>query len=57
MILFITLIRELKYCSGGYVDLLKAHGIKISMTTKTSPYDNALIEAFFRTLKAEEVYL
>jgi len=31
--------------------------LKISMTAKASPYDNAIIEAFFRTLKAEEVYL
>ena len=39
------------------MDLLKAHEIKISMTATASPYDNKLIESFFRTLKAEEVYL
>jgi len=27
------------------------------MTAKVSPYDNAFIESFFKTLKAEEVYL
>lgn len=27
------------------------------MSAKSSPYDNAFIESFFRTLKAEEVYL
>lgn len=49
--------KGIQYCSGEYIDLLKAHGIKISMTAKGSLYDNAIIEAFFRTLKAEEVYL
>jgi len=39
------------------VELLKAHQIKISMSAKASPYDNATIESFFRTLKVEEVYL
>ncbi len=46
-----------QYCSHEYVNLLKAHEINISMAAKVSPYDNALIEAFFRTFKAEEVYL
>ena len=27
------------------------------MSAKGSPYDNAFIESFFKTLKAEEVYL
>ena len=27
------------------------------MAAKGNPYDNALIESFFKTLKAEEVYL
>ena len=49
--------KGIQYCSGEYVDLLKAHEIKISMTAKGSPYDNATIESFFRTLKVEEVYL
>lgn len=49
--------KGIQYCSGEYVNLLKAHEIKISMTAKGSPYDNATIESFFRTLKVEEVYL
>ena len=49
--------KGIQYCSGEYVDLFKAHSIKISMTAKGSPYDNALIESFFRTLKVEEIYL
>ena len=49
--------KGIQYCSYEYVDLLKAHKIKISMTATASPYDNAKIESFFRTLKVEEVYL
>jgi len=49
--------KGIQYCSYDYTDLLNANGISISMTAKASPYDNAFIESFFRTLKAEEVYL
>ena len=37
--------------------MLKDHGIKISMSAKGNPYDNAYVESFFKTLKQEEVYL
>lgn len=47
----------IQYCSSEYMNLLKVHVIKISMTAEGSPYDNATIESFFRTLKVEEVYL
>jgi len=49
--------KGIQYCSHDYVNLLKSHEIKISMSGKGCPYDNAFIEAFFKTLKAEEVYL
>jgi len=49
--------KGIQYCSHDYVNLLKAHKIKISMAAKGSPYENATIESFFRTLKVEEVYL
>lgn len=49
--------KGIQYCSHDYIDLLNANGIKISMSAKGNPYDNALIESFFKTLKAEEVYL
>ena len=49
--------KGIQYCSYDYVNLLKSNEIKISMSGKGSPYDNAFIEAFFKTLKAEEVYL
>jgi len=47
----------IQYCSHDYINLLNANGILVSMSAKGSPYDNAFIESFFKTLKAEEVYL
>ena len=46
-----------QYASTDYTNLLKDHGIKISMSAKGNPYDNAYVESFFKTLKQEEVYL
>ena len=46
-----------QYCSSRYVEILKKNGIKISMSDKANPYDNAKMESFFRTLKVEEVYM
>ena len=46
-----------QYASTEYVDLLKTHGIQISMSRKGNPYDNAFAESFIKTLKYEEVYL
>ena len=49
--------RGVQYCAREYVDLLRSHGIQISMSRAGNPYDNALAESFMRTLKHEEVYL
>jgi putative transposase len=49
--------KGIQYCSHDYINLLKSHNIKISMSKKGCPYDNSYIEAFFKTLKSEEVYL
>ena len=49
--------RGVQYCSGVYVEILRSHGIRISMSRSGNPYDNALAERFMRTLKCEEVYL
>ena len=46
-----------QYCSRDYVKILKDSGIRISMSGKANPYDNAKMESFFRTLKVEEVYM
>jgi len=48
--------RGVQYASGDYTDLLKAHGIKISMSRKGNPYDNAFCESFMKTLKYDEVH-
>ena len=49
--------RGVQYASYEYTDLLKQHGVQISMSRKGNPYDNAVAESFFKTLKKEEVYL
>ena len=46
-----------QYASGEYVEELKSHGFEISMARTGSPYENAVMESFFKTLKYEEVYL
>lgn len=46
-----------QYASAAYVSLLKEKGIRISMSRKGNPYDNAFAESFIKTLKCEEVYL
>jgi len=46
-----------QYASLEYVDELRSHGFRISMTRSGNPYENATMESFFKTLKYEEVYL
>ena len=48
--------RGVQYASHDYTGLLKDHGIRISMSRKGNPYDNAACESFMKTLKYEEVY-
>jgi transposase InsO family protein len=48
--------RGVQYASRDYTDLLKQHKIRISMSRKGNPYDNAACESFMKTLKYEEVY-
>lgn len=45
--------RGSQYTADDYLALLKAHGIQVSMSGKGDPYDNAMIESFFSTLRAE----
>ncbi len=49
--------RGVQYASTDYTNLLKEHGISISMSRRGNPYDNAKAESFMKTLKMEEVYL
>ena len=46
----------MQYASGDYTELLSEHGIRISMSRRGNPYDNAQAESFIKTLKYEEVY-
>ena len=48
--------RGSQYASHDYIELLTANGIRISMSRKANPWDNAACESFLKTLKYEEVY-
>ncbi|MEO7651281.1 MAG: IS3 family transposase [Bryobacteraceae bacterium] len=48
--------RGSQYASGEYTDLLQAHGCRISMSRKASPWENGECESWMKTLKYEEVY-
>jgi putative transposase len=45
--------RGSQYTAEAYLALLKAHGLQVSMSDKGNPYDNAMMESFFSTLRAE----
>jgi len=46
-----------QYASDEYTAELRSRGFQISMARRGNPYENAMIESFFKTLKYEEVYL
>ena len=48
--------RGVQYACGDYRALLERHGIACSMSRRGDCYDNAAVESFFKTLKAELVY-
>jgi transposase InsO family protein len=45
--------RGIQYCSYDYTDLLKKHGVRISMTEQDHVYENALAERVNGILKEE----
>jgi putative transposase len=45
--------RGSQYSAAQYRALLSAHDIHLSMSAKGDPYDNAMMESFFSTLRAE----
>lgn len=49
--------RGVQYACDEYKTVLEKHGILPSMSAQGYCYDNAFMESFFKTLKAEEVYL
>ena len=48
--------KGVQYASDGVRKALRAKKMKQSMSRKGNPYDNAVSESFFNTLKTEEVY-
>jgi len=48
--------RGSQYCSHDYQKILRQHGFKTSMSGKGNCYDNAAVETFFKTIKAELIW-
>ena len=48
--------RGSQYCSHDYQKLLRQHEFQVSMSGKGNCYDNAVVETFFKTLKAELIW-
>jgi transposase InsO family protein len=48
--------RGSQYASGKFRRLLRANGILSSMSRKGDPWDNAVAESFFKSLKMERTY-
>jgi transposase InsO family protein len=46
-----------QYAAHDYIDELRSHKFRISMSRKGNPYDNAFAESFMKTIKTEEIYL
>lgn len=47
----------IQYTSYQFRALLRSQGIRQSFSNPGCPYDNAVVESFYRSLKSEEVYL
>ena len=48
--------RGSQYCSHDYQKILRRHGFRVSMSGKGNCYDNAAVETFFKTIKAELIW-
>lgn len=48
--------RGSQYCSHDYQKRLRQLGFKVSMSGKGNCYDNAAVETFFKTIKAELIW-
>jgi len=48
--------RGSQYCSHDYQKVLRQHGFNVSMSGKGNCYDNAAVETFFKTIKAELIW-
>ena len=45
-----------QYCSHDDQKILREHGFQVSMSGKGNCYDNAAVETFFKTIKAELIW-
>ena len=48
--------RGRQYCSHDYQKILRQNGFKVSMSGTGSCYNNAAVETFFKTIKAELIW-
>jgi putative transposase len=48
--------RGSQYCSDDYRRLLQSHNLTASMSGKGNCYDNAMVEAVFKTIKSELIW-
>lgn len=48
--------RGSQYCSHDYQKILRPHKFKVSMSGRGNCYDNAAVETFFKTIKAELIW-
>jgi len=49
--------KGIQYCCSQYINMLKDHNIKISMSATGVALDNPFSESFFGRLKVEEIYM
>ncbi len=48
--------RGSQYCSHDDLKILRQHGFSASMSGKGNCYDNATVETFFKTIRAELIW-
>ena len=48
--------RGSQYCSHDYQKILRQYDFQVSMSGKGNCYDNAAVETFFKTIKAELIW-
>jgi len=49
-------VESAQYYSHDYQKILRQHRFKVSMSGKGHCYDNAVVETFFKTIKAELIW-
>jgi putative transposase len=48
--------RGAQYCAHNYQKLLRKHALTPQMSGKSNYYDNAAVESFFKSMKAELIW-